>query len=498
MKATEIGKSILDAGGNAVDAAIAVSYALGVLEPYSSGIGGGGVFIIYSPTQKTPMSFNYREMADSNSVSSASEIGIPGFVMGMERVHKEFGHIALKELIRPSIKLAKDGFTIGKTLSMQLKKSAQLNKNSLHHFFPYQKALETGEILVQNELSETLSIISEEGSKEFYNGDLAKNFSFKTGIALNDMKKYKVEKKLAVRGSFAGFDVYSAPLPAGGTQLIHILHVLEEILLKKGSEIENENLIELLYNIINLCSETGMAYYGDPLQGDVDEQYLLDFYSRDKKLPYEYSESVILPSLIKQIDSNNTTHLVVMDKYGSVVSVTNSISNVFGSGIYVDGYFANNQLRNFSTSNNSPNSRGVFKRPYSLIAPTIMVKDDTVIGIGSAGGQRIPYILSYVLFKHIIGKIDLQNAIKLPRFYNNRSGLCLELGASKFKDELEKRGFFVNLIDETFSFGAVHALRYDKSLKFLIGAADPRREGAYSITNWFEEATYELSRNDKR
>src|SRR5699024_8057456 len=175
--AVETGLNIMEQGGNAIDASIAISFMLGVVEPYGSGIGGGGVKLIYSEKKQQPYFYDYRECAAWTGKGTSLNIGIPGMVKGMEQIHQDFGTLEWETLIEPAIRIAYDGFAAHKILVEQLKKAKHLDRQQLQHFYPNNKALKIGEIIKQQELAKTLENIAVHGSDIFYKGYIAEEIS---------------------------------------------------------------------------------------------------------------------------------------------------------------------------------------------------------------------------------------------------------------------------------------------------------------------------------
>jgi gamma-glutamyltranspeptidase / glutathione hydrolase len=480
-RATNIGIKILEQGGNAVDAAIAISYALGVLEPYASGIGGGGVMIIYFDGSTTPIIIDYRETAPDSKIDE-KKIGIPGLVKGMEFLHKEYGSMPMDRLMAPSIELAYKGFPIGETFSNQLLKVKHINKEELKQFYPNNKPLSTGEVLKQEELAAVLEHIALKGSDFFYLGNVGKHVSKKMGISTNDLKKYNVVPRVPVKGYFRDYCVYSSPNPLGGVLIVQALQLFDILCKNNAEDISTLDLIQIVCTIINECDGRGYYNFGDPDFINIDESYLTsDQYCR--KIASELLVKENLEEKHSIQDHNTTTQFVIMDKYGTTVSVTNSISYIFGSGVYCKGFFLNNQLKNFSNDKFSPNAPKPGKRPFSLIAPTILIKDGEIIGIGASGGQRIPTILCHVLIEFLRTKASIEEVIQKPRFHLNNETLHLEKGFSQWEiNYLKKNGYKVKKHNEHFYFGSIQCLIKNKKENYIQGAADARRGGLCQIT----------------
>ncbi|WP_028390065.1 gamma-glutamyltransferase [Bacillus cihuensis] len=484
--AVKIGMLVLEKGGNAVDAAVAVSYALGVVEPYGSGLGGGGEMIIHEGKGEKPIVYDYYTLSTSDTLPS-SGTGIMGFVKGMEKVHKQLGTVEMERLIEPSIQLAEKGFDVSKTLHERLKgASYRINKDEVPHFFPNGKAIQTGERLRQKELANTLRIIQKEGAKGFYEGEIAEHIHdhVKT-INLSDLKSYEAERKKPIKFKFDKFDIYSTAPPSGSVMLAQSLQMVDEMEFEK--EMSQDEYIYKLGIINRKSYRDRIAHVGDPNFVDMD---------LEKLISKEYSEKLVsdiseggykskLDSKAEKEEHSDTTHFVIVDKSGMMVSVTNTLSNFFGSGKYMDGFFLNNQLKNFSEHEKSPNRIQEGKRPVSHIAPTIIVKDGKpVMGIGSAGGSRIPSVITQVLVQNIKYDETIQNAIDHPRFFMevNEDVIVVEGElSSKVKKKLRKLGFKVVEEKSSLPFGSVQSLVVDDGVVY--GGADYRREGAWNVNN---------------
>ncbi|MER2006427.1 MAG: gamma-glutamyltransferase [Psychrobacillus sp.] len=480
--ATDVGIQILENGGNAIDAAVAVSFALGVLEPYASGLGGGGAMLIYFKETDNATLIDYREIAPYDG-SYIGNIGIPGFVKGMEYVALKYGSMPLKELIEPSIKLARNGFLVGETFAKQLKKAKHLDRKIVQHLYVDENPISVGSQLKQECLALTLQEIATKGSKGFYSSRIGSQISRDMGIELEGLDRYEVVERIPTKGIFNGYSIFSAPSPMGGSLIIQILQTYE-LLYKNEMYVTDEmKIIDRICSLINLCNLKGYNLFGDPKFNEIEEKYLTsNLYCLELAQILSSKKKPISNVSMKLEDNNNTTHFVIMDKNGTMVSTTNSISNVFGSGKYTNGFFLNNQLKNFSSKKKSPNIAQAGKRPFTLIAPTILKKDGELIGIGSSGGQRIPGILCYSLIELINGKKTISEVINLPRFFNDNLKIIVEKGNAETElIKLVRKGYNIEIFDDNFFFGAMQCLIFNLKHNKLIGAADPRRNGVCVI-----------------
>lgn len=486
--AVEVGMDVLEEGGNAVDAAVAVSYALGVVEPYGSGIGGGGGMLILPGDQSDkPTFFDYRETSPTSSEDSEEGIGVPGFVKGMETVHEKYGSKKMDQLIEPAIKLADDGFPVGQQLAERLKGAQyRLSEDEIPNFFPGNQPIEEGEKLEQPELGETLELIKEKGSDVFYNGKLAEEIADEVpGIQKSDLEEYSVEEREPVQGEFAGYDVISAPPPFSGITLIQSLQMAEMLNVQKAEE-DTALFTHLTSEITNRANSDRVKHIGDPAFSEIDEKELTDKeYSRELAQDIslnELSEKYQLKGKDLEEEHISTTHFVVTDKDGTVVSVTNTLSNFFGSGENVEGFFLNNNLNNFNNIKNSLNYYEPGKRSRTFTAPTILRKDNEVIGIGTPGGSRIPMMLTEVLVRHLLFKESLQDAIDAPRFSIENNHLYTEFQyPTSIREELEGMGYDVEEKSSSIYYGGVQAIVIDQKDNVIYGGADPRRQGTWKV-----------------
>ncbi|MDQ0253917.1 gamma-glutamyltranspeptidase/glutathione hydrolase [Evansella vedderi] len=482
--ATQVGIKILEQGGNAVDAAIAVSFILGVVEPFGSGIGGGGIMLIHPGYGEDPVVYDYRETAPIQMDSNG--IGIPGFVKGMYEVHNDFGEMDIQKLIEPSIQFAENGVPVSQSLAERFAFAAN-RLPPLDHFFPNGKALKKDDILIQTDLAKTLRSIQEKGPSVFYHGYIADSIMRQAGsIDKQDLQSYNVVVKDPLQGKFDEFDVYTPPPPAGGVMLIQTLLLAELLNIEETKT--NNSIFTTLMGLINRKSYKDRLHkIGDPTFVDVPMEEMIsqehiDYLASNITNLNLYEEgSLQLDSQADIDDHENTTHFVVVDSNGMMVSATNTLSNFFGSGKYVEGFFLNNQLHNFSNTTNSPNRPEPGKRPYSYISPTILAKDGKpVMGVGSSGGRRITSMIAQTLIKMIKFKEPIQSSIEAPRTFLeiDQDVLTVEKGFIFLEDFVE-RGLRVEYSNSNSYFGAVQALVIDYQNNKIYGGSDPRRGGSW-------------------
>lgn len=489
--AVDIGLAVLDNGGNAVDAGVAVAYALSVLEPDASGLGGGGLMLVHSPGDKKPVLYDYREVAPSTPAKRDSSIGVPGFVKGMEIIHNEYGSMDLKQLIQPAVVLAENGMKVTKHLNERLQAAAyRMPVSQLDNFYPNGNAIQTGRLLKQEDLARTLRKIQKKGSSVFYTGEIGEAITKELGISKEDLKEYQVEMPDPLEIEFADFQVFAPSPPSGGLMMLQALQLAERLELwrTKGKPAEHMHMVT---EVIKRAYKTRLENVGDPRFEDVPVEELLssDFL---KDLAEDIDEDEVTKEYLSKLDTQadrneegDTTHFVIVDADGMMVSSTNTLSNFFGSGVNVAGVFFNNQLDNFSSDSNSPNAREPGKRPHSYTTPLIFTKEEKpVIGIGAAGGRRIPSTLLQVILRMHFFDENLDTSINHERFFGqvNENTLSLEERQSnEVEDTLQDLGYDLDYGHSSTYFGAVQMLWIDYEHGVVRGAADKRRNGNWEV-----------------
>ena len=470
--ASQAGVEILQAGGNAVDAAVATGFALAVVHSPAGNIGGGGFMLIRMADGKAHF-LDYREKAPAsatrdmyldpqgNVIEGASEygykaIGVPGSVAGMVTAEKKFGKLTLKQVMAPAIKLARDGFALTWDEAHDLHDSYLAKFPESRRVFQrngdYYKS---GEIFRQPDLARTLERISE-NPDDFYHGALARELAAavqKGGglITVEDLAHYEVKEREPVHGSYRGYDVISAPPPSsGGTVLIESLNILEGYDLAK---MQNRSAQSIHFTVegFRRAFFDRAEFMGDPDFSKIPVAQLLDkryaaawresidpehvTASKELKRPAIFSEleqyAEAHPLEVPRRESNHTTHYSVVDAEGNAVSVTTTINDWFGSRVTADGlgFLLNDEMDDFSSKPGVPNADGLIqgtaneigpgKRPLSSMTPTIVVHNGkTVMVLGSPGSSKIITTVANVLMGVVDYGMNLQEAVNAPRFHN--------------------------------------------------------------------------------
>ena len=424
--ATDIGMKVLNQGGNAVDAAVAVAFALAVVNPSAGNIGGGGFMLIHLADKNETISIDYRERAPAKSFEkmfqdSSGEIlkglslnsilasAVPGTVSGMFYASKNFGTIDIESLIYPSINLARKGFAISDFQAKNLNKyEKKFSKNEeAKKIFTRPNGFSEGDILIQTNLAKTLERIAQYGEEEFYSGETANKianfFQTKGGIlSFEDLNHYKIRFLNPVCGSYRYYKICSmAPPSSGGIALIQILNILENINLGKLGH-NSEEYLNLLISAMDYAYRDRAKYLGDPDFFEVPQdsltskKYAKNLFNQIQKKKYPEKININI------LEGEETTHFSILDKWGNSVSNTYTLNTAYGSGIIPSGtgILMNNEMDDFSSKPGYPNTYGLIgskankiepkKTPLSSMTPVIVFKEDKPFLItGSPGGSTI-------------------------------------------------------------------------------------------------------------
>ncbi len=524
--ASAAGSEILRAGGSAVDAAIAIQLVLGLVEPQSSGLGGGAFLVYYDAKAKQLRTYDGRETAPSaanpdrfldadgkplefyDAVIGGKSVGVPGAVRMLEKAHKAHGRLPWKQLFRPAIELAEKGFPISPRLYTLLSTEQYLQRSEparSYFFQPDGTPKPVGTILVNRSYAQVLRQIAKRGADAFYKGEIANDIVAtvqKAGVpgdlTTTDLAAYQAIERPPVCGIYRVYKVCGMGAPsAGGLTVLQILGILE-----------NFNLASLQpasLEAVHLFAEAGRLAFADrgfyiadpdfvsvPSNELIDPEYLrrrAALISLDRALTTEAQpgELSLQPAFVGGKDDSpefpSTSHIAIVDRYGNAVSMTTSIEDAFGSRLLVRGFLLNNQLTDFSFSPTTGDGKPVAnrveagKRPRSSMAP-MMVFDQNgklVMVVGSAGGARIINYVAKALVAALDWKLDSQQALSVPNFGNRNGPTELEAGTSvaDLKSALEALGHSVQVVEQT---SGSHAIMLTE--QGLIGGADPRREGS--------------------
>lgn len=459
--ASQVGLDILRQGGNAVDAAVAVGFALAVVLPNAGNIGGGGFMVLHDAKTGKNVALDFREMApakatgnmyldekgnvvDGKSLYTHFSVGVPGTVAGMEYALKKWGSMPLAKVIAPAIKLADKGFVVSDVLAQTLKEEKEtLGKweSSKAIFFKNGEPLKSGDRLVQKDLANSLRQIAQGGSKVFYQGEIGKKIANEMAthggmMNLQDLKEYKVVERMPIVGDYRGYKIVTMPPPSsGGIHLVQILNMLEHYPIKE-SGVNSAKTIHYMAESMKLAYADRSEYLGDPdfvkipATGLTSKKYADSLVKNISDNTARVS-SEIKPGRPQPYESDQTTHYSVMDKAGDAVAVTYTLNTNFGTGIVAQGtgILLNNQMDDFSVKPGVPNTYGLVggtanaiaakKRPLSSMTPTIVMKGDKPwLVTGSPGGARIITTVLQSVVNTIDHGMNPAEAIVTPRVHH--------------------------------------------------------------------------------
>jgi gamma-glutamyltranspeptidase/glutathione hydrolase len=456
--AADVGLRVLQSGGNAIDAAVAVGFALAVTYPFAGNIGGGGFLLARFADGRTTF-INFREKAplaatrnmylDSKGNVSADSLvgwraaGVPGTVRGLELAHQKYGRKPWAELLDPALKLATEGYPVSYSLDASLHSESEAK---LLGQFPESKrvfldAAHYGDKLVQPELAATLKRIRDRGASDFYDGETAQKLAAAMAangglITLADLKAYQAEESQPLRGRYRGDDIITAPPPSGGgVGLLQMLGMLEGSGYEKtgaGSAASIHYVTEVMRRFYADRSE----YFGDPDFYKVPIARLLDpkyIASRRNSIDPEHAtqSNQVRPGSLTVREGSETTHFNIVDNEGNAVAVTYTLNNGYGSGVTVPGlgFLLNDEMDDFAAK---PGTENLFhliqgeanaiqpsKRPVSSMTPTIVLRDGKLfLMLGAPGGSRIINGVLQVLLNVVDFHMNVQDAVDWPRFHH--------------------------------------------------------------------------------
>ncbi len=525
--ASKVGVDILKKGGNAVDAAVAVGFALAVTYPSAGNLGGGGFMVIHLADGKN-ITIDYREKAPLSShrdmylneagefvpglsQQGATSAGVPGSVAGLLHALEKYGTMSLTEVIHPAIDLARSGWKLEKRDSDYIAENLQrfLQYSSSKKIFtkngePYI----SGDLFIQPDLAWTLEQIKENGRDGFYKGKVAEFFvnqvvSLGGYITLEDLEKYQSIEREPIIGSYHEFKIISMPPPSsGGIALVEMLNILENFDLS-NEERNSATYIHYLVEAMKYAYADRTFHLGDPdfypvpINTLISKEYAKTIFEK-----IESAKNKAVPSSeIKSLDvsllheSNETTHYSVYDSYGNTVSTTTTINSSFGSGIVVEGagFLLNNEMDDFSGKPGVMNQFGLLgteansiqpgKRMLSSMTPTIILKDGKpFIVIGSPGGSQIITTVLQVVLNCLDFNMNIREAIEAPRFHHQwmPDSIFYETAAMSPNMRMQLTDMGYHFWDDGYEsriIGIAEGIMIDSKSKIIYGASDPRGGG---------------------
>jgi len=514
--ASQVGVEVLRDGGNAVDAAVAVGFALAVTHPAAGNIGGGGFMLIRLASGEAVV-IDYREAApfaasrnmyvgsDGELIPHASTVGalsagVPGTVAGLALAEEKYGKLGLARVIAPAVHLARDGFPVSYGLSESLRQDGdRLAKfdASRRIFLRDGRFYEPGEVFQQTELAGTLETIARRGAKGFYSGPVAQAIvatmqKYHGLITEPDLARYHPIIRQPLVGHFRGYEILSVPPPSsGGVALIEMLNILEPLDLGvPDSYVCMHYMVEAMRH----AYADRAAYLGDadfasvPVARLTSEAYASKL---REEILHSKPDAPIAAGNPQAFESSQTTHYSVVDDGGNAVANTYTLNNGYGSGVTVEGagFLLNDEMDDFAAKPGKPNLYGLVqgeanaiapdKRPLSSMTPTLVLQDGKLrLVLGSPGGGTIMNTVLQVLLNCLVFRMDILQAVSFPRFHHQWMPDRLILERVGFSadtvQKLREAGYQVDLRG---ALGDCEAIEIDPHSEWKFGAADPRAEG---------------------
>jgi len=515
--ATQAGFEILEQGGNAFDAAVAVSATLAVVEPYSSGIGGGGFWLLHDNKNKKDIMIDGRETAPLNatrkmyqdkngnvisnlSVDGALAAGIPGEPAALVHIAKKYGRLPLKITLAPAIRAARNGFEVKaeyRRMAGFRLNALQASKAAASIFLKDNSVPPLGHIIKQRDLANTLEAIAKKGHAGFYAGNVARQLILENNKAKGiwskkDFSFYKIKERQPIVSNYKDYQLTSvAPPSSGGIALAEMLNILSAYNLEQLSE---SNRIHVTVEAMRRAYRDRAEYLGDtdfikvPVKKLISKSYAD---SLQQKIDFEKATpSSQLKGVADTSGGNHTTHFSILDKQGNRVAATLSINYPFGSGFVAagTGVLLNDEMDDFSAKPGVPNVYGLVgaeanaiepgKRMLSSMSPTFIESKDKLAVIGTPGGSRIITMVLHGILATIEGK-SAEQVVNQPRYHHQYLPDVIQYEPNAFSSKtiktLEQLGHKLKPLDNTF--GNMHVVIWDKKENKVTAASDSRGEG---------------------
>ncbi|MGM0844680.1 MAG: gamma-glutamyltransferase [Bacillota bacterium] len=531
-ESSDVGAEVLRNGGTAADAIVAMQFALGVSEPFNTGVGASGFIVYHHKESGETKVFNGHSQAPESAhpeicqnengevmpfverTMNESFVGIPGMMKALDSINKTYGLKDFGELIDPAIDLAENGIKVNFLWDTALKLYGdRVGHTAKDFFFPNGVPLVEGDHVKNKALAKAFRILKEKGTDALYGGEIGKAIvdrlqSHNGHMEMSDLENYECKIQEPVIRNYRGFDV-AVPTPpnGGGTNLLQILKIIEQFDMSKYRASSWEKYF-ILSEAMRLVFSDKLAYMSDPdfhnvpVNGLLDPEYIaerakyIDFNGRNPDIdfgnPWEYDKSGMKAGAVsqKRTEGKETTHFTAVDQWGNVASCTSSLEHYFGTGIMIEeyGFLLNNDLTDFKVEKKHVNEMRGGKYPVSAKCPTIILKDgEPFMTLGSPGGPTIVASVAHVIMNVIDFNMDLWEAIEHPRLYNSTAP---EVWVEDDFDEGVKqklKSLGIEILDDTMPIGNVQAILINNEENTLYGVAESTRPGKASAV-WKEDA----------
>ncbi|WP_404379975.1 gamma-glutamyltransferase [Knoellia locipacati] len=480
--ATEAAMGVLRRGGNAIDAAVAAAFADAVMQPASSGIGGGGVTIVVRDGVRA--NHDYREVVARSGKVPASGVGVPGFVAGMADLHERYGTQKWADLLQPAIAIADEGGPVSRYLAdvLATTRGRRVVRDLEHFHRPDGSVLRQGDRLVQKELARTMRLIAAEGPDAVLDGPLTPALTKVPGLDAETFKAYTIQHSVPASGRLGDVVLLSGAPALPGGAIIQMTQIAEALGIR-GVGPDSAEFIDLQSRGWQVADRSVHRWFGDPDFVDVPLAQVTDR-ERNAALARTLKREPRARTGPDSSGDPNTTHISVVDEDGMAVSMTNTITSYWGCETYVGGFFLNDQLGRFDLiGDGRANRPEPGRRSVTWSAPSMVLDldDRPVLVIGAPGGSQIPNTTASVVLRWALHGQSLAQAVPAPRFKLDNGLMRLE--STQHVAALRKLGYRTRVMPKSYraSWGSVQALEVDWDARRVSGVADTRRSAGVAV-----------------
>ena len=476
--------AILKQRGNAVDAAIAAAFADAVMQPASSGIGGGGVSIVVRGEERN--NHDYREVVARSGKVPASGVGTPGFVAGMADLHSRYGTKKWAELLEPAIAIAEQGGPVSRYLAETLAtgRGRRVVRQLPHFHRKDGNVLLRGDILVQKDLARTMKLLAEEGPGAFYEGPLTGELTRVPGLDAATLKAYEIQHSTPAAGRLGDFLFLSGAPALPGGAIIQMAQIAEALGVGAVGA-DTADFIDMQSRGWQVAERSVHRWFGDPEFVTVPLDVITDR-DRNAALAKTLKRDPRARTGPDSSGDPNTTHISIVDDQGMAVSMTNTITSYWGSQTYVGGFFLNDQLGRFNLiGDGGANRPEPGRRSVTWSSPSMVLDNEgrPVLVIGAPGGSQIPNTTVSVVLRWALLGQSLDKAVPAPRFKLDNGLMRLE--SETHVKALGKLGYRTRVMPPSYraSWGSVQALAVDWQSRRVSGSADTRRSADFEVSS---------------